>query len=79
MFGIILKNLVRIYKTENNSVYPVMYDKNFDGRVIKFYNKKGQFIHYRNEKGLCGFSKSPCRFINTDISKDTFLSYVIFK
>ena len=56
-----------------------MYDKNFDGSVIKFYNKKGKFIHYRNEKGLCGYSKSPCRFIDTDINKNVFLGYTIFK
>ena len=56
-----------------------MFDKNFDGKVVKFYNKNGKFIHYRNEKGLCGYSKSPCRFIDTDINKDVFLGYIIFK
>ena len=78
-FGIIIKNLIRIYKTEQISVYPLVYDKNFDGKVIKFYNSDGVFIHYRNEKGLCGYSRSPCRFIDTDIKKDIVLGYTIFK
>ena len=77
--GIFAKNFNRVLKTENKLIYPVMYDKNFDGSVIKFYNKKGKFIHYRNEKGLCGYSKSPCRFIDTDINKNVFLGYIIFK
>ncbi len=76
--GIFAKNFNRILKTENKSIYPVMYDKNFDGKVIKFYNKKGEFIHYRNKKGLCGYSKSPCRFIDTDINKDVIFGYTIF-
>ncbi len=78
-FGIIAKNFNRVLQTENKSIYPVMFDKNFDGKVIKFYNKKGEFIHFRNEKGLCGYSKSPCRFKDTDINKDVFLGYTIFK
>ncbi len=78
-FGITLKNLIRIYKTENTSIYPVMFDKNFDGEVVKFYNSEGSFVHYRNKKGLCGFSKSPCRFINTDIKKDILFGYTVFK
>ncbi len=78
-FGITLKNIVRIYKTENTSIYPVIFDKNFDGKVIEFYNVDGVFVHYRNEKGLCGFSKSPCRFINTNIKKDVLFGYTIFK
>ena len=78
-FGVFAKNFNRVLKTENKSIYPVMFDKNFDGKVIKFYNKKGKFIHYRNEKGLCGYSKSPCRFIDTDINKDIFFGYTIFR
>ena len=56
-----------------------MFDKNFDGEVVKFFNSDGLFIHYRNEKGLCGFSKSPCRFINTDIKRDILFGYTVFK
>ena len=78
-FSIFIKNFTRILKTENTSIYPVMFDKNLDGKVIKFYNKDGTFIHYRNKKGLCGFSKSPCRFINTNIKKDIVLGYTIYK
>ena len=78
-FGVFAKNFNRVIKTENKSIYPIMFDKNFDGKVVKFYNKNGKFIHYRNEKGLCGYSKSPCRFIDTDINKDVFLGYIIFK
>ncbi len=78
-FSITLKNLIRIYKTENTSIYPIMFDKNFDGEVVKFFNSDGLFIHYRNEKGLCGFSKSPCRFINTDIKRDILFGYTVFK
>jgi hypothetical protein len=78
-FGVFTKNFNRVLKTENKSIYPIMFDKNFDSKVVKFYNKNGEFIHYRNEKGLCGYSKSPCRFINTDINKDIILGYTIFR
>ena len=78
-FSIFAKNFIRVLNTENISIYPIMFDKNFDGKVVKFYNNDGVFIHYRNEKGLCGFSKAPCRFINTNIEKDIFFGYTIFK
>jgi uncharacterized membrane protein YqjE len=78
-FGIFAKNFNRVLKTENKSIYPIMFDKNFDGKVVKFYNKNGIFIHYRNVKGLCGYSKSPCRFKDTDINKDIFFGYKVFK
>jgi hypothetical protein len=78
-FSIFAKNFIRVLNTENKSIYPIMFDKNLDGEVVKFYNKDGSFIHYRNEKGLCGFSKSPCRFINTEIKKDILFGYTIFR
>ena len=78
-FSIFAKNAVRVLYTENKSIYPLMFDKNFDGKVVKFYNSEGSFIHYRNEKGLCGYSKSPCRFINVDIKKDIIFGYTIFR
>ena len=78
-FGMIIKNVNRILKTENENIYPIIFDKNFDGEVTKFYNKNGVFIHYKNPKGLCGYSASPCTLINTDIRKDKKFGYTIFK
>ena len=77
--SIFLKNINRILSTDNTSIYPIMFDKNFNGEVVKIYNVDGDFIHYKNEKGLCGFSRSPCRYIDTNINKDIFLGYSIFK
>ena len=55
-FGMVTKNINRIFKTENSSIYPIIYDKNLNGEVTKVYNRNGIFIHYKNPKGLCGYS-----------------------
>ncbi len=77
--GFFIKNINRINKTDNKEIYPKIYDKNYDGEVVRVYNKNGIFIHYKNPKGLCGYSLSPCSFINIDIPKDQKLGYTIFK
>ena len=78
-FGIFIKNSLRVIETENNNIYPNMFDGNNDGEVVKIYNSAGKFIHYKNPKGLCGYSKSPCRFIDVDINKNVFFGYIVFK
>ena len=79
LFGVVTKNLLRIYKTENTNVLPSIYDKNLDGKVIKYFNNEGVFIHYKNPHGLCGYSKSPCTLTDTNIKKENKFSYTIFK
>ena len=78
-FGILTKNVIRIYKTENVNILPLIYDKNLDGNVIKHYNNEGVFIHYKNPYGLCGYSKSPCNLIDVNIKKEKKFGYVMFK
>ena len=78
-FGVLTKNVIRIYKTENVNILPLIYDKNLDGNVIKHYNNEGVFIHYKNPYGLCGYSKSPCNLIDVNIKKEKKFGYVMFK
>lgn len=78
-FGMVTKNINRIFKTENSSIYPIIYDKNLNGEVTKVYNRNGIFIHYKNPKGLCGYSSSPCALINRDIGKEKKFGYSMFK
>ena len=79
LFGVLTKNIIRIYKTKNTSVLPLIYDKNLNGEVVKYFNNEGVFIHYKNPYGLCGYSKSPCTLIDTNIKKEEKFGYTIFK
>ena len=77
--GMVTKNINRIYTTENKNIYPQIYDKNFNGEFVKIYNRNGTFIHYKNPKGLCGYTSAPCTLISRDIGKDKKFGYSIFK
>ena len=78
-FGSFVKNFSRIYKSDNISVVPLIYDKNIDGKVTKYFNKDSVFIHYKNPIGLCGYSKSPCTLSDTNVKKEIKFGYTIFK
>ena len=76
--GMFFKNINRIIKTENENITPKIFDKNNKNEVVKYFNKNGVFIHYKNPRGLCGYSPSPCNLVNMEIKKNKKFTYTIF-
>ena len=79
-FGLFLKNTFRIYNTDNSSIYPKIFEGNYETETIKYFNKNGEFIYFKSENNLCGYtSPSPCYHRKTDLLKDRMFGYIIYK
>ena len=78
-FGLFLKNTVRIYKTENFSIYPQIFEGNNQSQSVKYFNKNGKFIYFMNKDNLCGYTSSPCYHRYIELKKDNIFGYTIYK
>ena len=78
-FGLFLKNTVRIYKTENFSIYPQIFEGNNQSQSVKYFNKNGKFIYFMNKDNLCGYTSPPCYHRYIELKKDNIFGYTIYK
>ena len=78
--GSFIKNIVRIYNSNNISIYPSVFVNNTKPYPIKYLNKDNEFIHYvTSNNTLCGYLKSPCsHFKNKDIFRKKNYGYIIY-
>jgi hypothetical protein len=78
--GSFIKNIVRIYNSNNISIYPSVFVNNTNPDPIEYLNNDNEFIHYiTSNNTLCGYLKSPCSHLkNKDIFKKKNYGYIIY-
>ncbi len=78
-FGLIIKNVSRIYETKNVSIYPHLLNVNDTSNAKEVYDINGNFTHYKSigAEG-CGLSQSPCTNFDVNVTKNTILGYKKF-
>ncbi|WP_440911792.1 LIC_10190 family membrane protein [Candidatus Pelagibacter sp.] len=73
--GVISKNLLRIEKNFDKTVFPdILKDK----KLIKVINSKNQFTHYKTLNGECGYSYSPCTHYEKELNLKNIFGYKVF-
>jgi len=78
-FGLITKNILRIYETKNTSIYPNLLNMDNTSQLKEVFDSNGNFTHYINVSGIgCGLSKSPCTNFDTNVIKKTIFGYKKF-
>lgn len=79
-FGLITKNVLRIYETKNISIYPNLLIEDYSSKIQEVFDLNGDFTHYKNVSAEgCGLSQSPCTHFDINVTKNTILGYKIFK
>ena len=78
--GSFIKNIVRIYNSNNISIYPSVFVNNTNPDPIEYLNNDNEFIHYiTSNNTLCGYLKSPCSHLkNKDIFRKKNYGYIIY-
>ena len=77
--AIIIKNFNRVFKKDNQSVTPVIFDKIEDSKLIEILDNNGNFLYFSRTKGaMCGYSLSPCTNMVPNIKQKNFLCYNVY-
>ena len=72
--GLLIKNVSRIYNTDNISIYPSLINFDRVSIVQEVFDLDNEFTHYKSLGGAeCGVSKSPCTHFDVNIKKILFL------
>ena len=79
-FGLIAKNVSRIYETKNVSIYPNLLIENGVSHLREVFDKNGNFTHYKSvsDEG-CGLSPSPCTNFDVKVKRNIIFGYKKFK
>ena len=79
-FGLVTKNINRIYNDYNQSISPNILDvRNTKSETIKIFNQDKIFTHYKNTNGAaCGFTLSPCSHFEPNVIKKIVFGYTIY-
>jgi len=79
-FGLVTKNINRIYNDYNQSISPNILDvRNTKSKTIKIFNQDKIFTHYKNTNGAaCGFTLSPCSHFEPNVIKKIVFGYTIY-
>ena len=78
--GLLIKNVSRIYNTDNIYIYPSLINFDRVSIVQEVFDLDNEFTHYKSLGGAeCGVSKSPCTHFDVNIKKNTIFGYKVFK
>jgi len=79
-FGLITKNVSRIYETKNLSIYPNLLIDDGASHLREVFDKNGNFTHYKSvsDEG-CGLSQSPCTNFDVKVTRNIIFGYKKFK